>query len=132
MNIDMCFYANETLANKGQFPDIRIKRGPDSPWSRSSASNDTLRAFSAVCYYSALHMKRELPELAAVPIGLVQSSVGGTIIESWMSAEALQAAGTPAANSTCLTASPCGQLNCANYLPLILPLAPFTFDALLW
>ncbi len=134
MNIDMCFYANETLANKGLYPDIRIKRGPDSPWSRSSASNDTLRAFSAVCYYSALHLKRELPALAGVPIGLVQSSVGGTCIESWMSSEALQAAGTPLQNSTCLTQTLCQgmQPNCANYLPLIQPLAPFTFDAMLW
>ena len=134
MIIDNCFYANETLAGKDQYPDIRIKRTPDGPWSRSSASNATLRDFSAVCYFSAMHMKRELPALAAVPIGLVQSSVGGTCIESWMSSEALQAAGTPPQNSTCLTQTLCQgmQPNCANYLPLILPLAPFTFDAMLW
>ncbi len=132
MNIDMCFYRNETLAGKGRFPHIRIKRGPDAPWSRSSASNDTLAAFSAVCYYSAMHITQSIPALAGLGIGLVQSSVGGTVIESWMSAEALLAAGLPPANATCGVKTCSGQSTCSNYQALIAPLAPMTFNSMWW
>lgn len=45
----------------------------------------TVGKFSATGYYFA----RELQARLGVPVGLVNSSVGGTQIESWMSAEAL-------------------------------------------
>jgi sialate O-acetylesterase len=47
----------------------------------------TAGKFSAIGYYFA----RQLREHLGVPVGLVNASVGGTQIESWMSAEALAA-----------------------------------------
>lgn len=132
MNVASCYYANETLAGKGAWSDIRIKHSPDGPWSRSDADNATLAAFSAVCYYTALHMKTAIPSMLNTPIGLVQSSVGGTTIESWLSQEALSAAGFPLANATCGVEGCGGQKNCGNYLSLIAPLAPFVFQSLVW
>ncbi|MCR6630427.1 MAG: sialate O-acetylesterase [Magnetospirillum sp.] len=45
----------------------------------------TVGKFTATGYYFA----RELQQRLGVPVGLINSSVGGTQIESWMSAEAL-------------------------------------------
>ena len=131
MNLADCFYANETLAGKSAHPDIRLKRAPEGAWSRSDADNATLAAFSGVCYFTALHLKA-LPALRDVPIGLVQSSVGGTVIESWMSSDALLAAGYPAANATCGATVCSGQRNCGNFAPLIAPLAPLVVQLCLW
>ncbi|MBI5426446.1 MAG: sialate O-acetylesterase [Opitutae bacterium] len=48
---------------------------------------DTIRRFSSVGYFFA----REIHARTGVPIGLIQSAVGGTRIEAWMPAEALAA-----------------------------------------
>lgn len=48
-------------------------------------SPETAGDFSAVAYYFADRLQREL----GVPIGLIQSAVGGSPAESWISAEAL-------------------------------------------
>lgn len=51
-----------------------------------SAQPDTVGAFSAVAYFFA----REIHQKLGVPVGLVNSSWGGTPIESWMSELALR------------------------------------------
>jgi sialate O-acetylesterase len=48
---------------------------------------ETVREFSAVGYYFGRELERELD----IPIGLVNSSVGGTSAEAWTSQEALSA-----------------------------------------
>ena len=132
MVIDNCFYANETVAASGAHPDIRYKLRPTGAWTVTGTNEKSLRAFSAVCFYTAWHMKESLPALAKVPIGIVQSSVGGTTIESWMSAQALAASGV-VGNPTCGFKGGCsGQAFCGNYAPLIAPLAPFVFKTMLW
>ncbi|MBQ4306628.1 MAG: 9-O-acetylesterase, partial [Bacteroidales bacterium] len=45
----------------------------------------TVRGFSAVAYYYGRALQQELK----VPVGVIESCWGGTIIEAWMSAEAL-------------------------------------------
>jgi len=47
---------------------------------------DTLGESSAVCYYMALDLKKA----KGVTIGFVRSSLGGTAVESWLSADALR------------------------------------------
>jgi sialate O-acetylesterase len=54
-----------------------------------AAEPDTIRDFSAVCYYFARELRRSVP----VPLGLIHSSWGGSAIESWLSAAALHTLG---------------------------------------
>jgi sialate O-acetylesterase len=50
----------------------------------SICSPDTVETFSATLYFFGREVHREL----GVPVGLINSSVGGTPIESWIAAEA--------------------------------------------
>lgn len=130
MSLSNCFYANETLAASPDYPDIVYKRGPSSPWYVTGTSNASLAAFSATCFFTALHLKQNVPAMKDVPIGLVQSSVGGTTIESWLSADALAAAGI--ANAACGVRGCGNQSYCGNYASLIAPLAPTVFKHMAW
>jgi sialate O-acetylesterase len=60
----------------GPVPDIR-----EGSWQR--AVSDEVRPFSAVAYFFA----RKVYEKYHIPIGLINSSVGGTPIEAWISEE---------------------------------------------
>src|SRR5262249_25662201 len=53
------------------------------------AAPDTVPEFSAVCFYFA----RELQKTANVPMGLINSSWGGSRIQAWMSAQGLKSVG---------------------------------------
>ncbi|WP_313244243.1 sialate O-acetylesterase [Stenotrophomonas rhizophila] len=53
------------------------------------ASPETVRDFSAACFYFA----RELQKTVTVPMGLIQAAWGGSRIEAWTSADALRAQG---------------------------------------
>jgi sialate O-acetylesterase len=81
-------------------PDIRLFTVPKAaavtpreefsgPASWQPASPDTVREFSAACFYFA----RELRKTINVPMGLIQSAWGGSRIEAWTSADALRAQG---------------------------------------
>ncbi len=63
----------------------RPTRGVDGEWVACSPA--TVGEFSAVAYFFARNLQAELN----VPIGLINSSWGGTQIESWMSEVALRA-----------------------------------------
>jgi len=55
----------------------------DTVWTESTTgSSGTARNFSAVAYYLGLKLKTEL----GVPVGLIQSAKGGTIVEKWLPA----------------------------------------------
>jgi sialate O-acetylesterase len=53
---------------------------PGAKWSR--ATPETLKKFSAVAASFALHLRAD-PKLKDVPLGIVDSSFGGTSIEAW-------------------------------------------------
>ena len=53
------------------------------------ASPETVRDFSAACFYFA----RELRKTVDVPMGLIQAAWGGSRIEAWTSVDALRAGG---------------------------------------
>ncbi len=57
------------------------------PW--LAASPATTPEFSAACYY----MARELRKTVDVPMGLINSSWGGSRIQAWLSADALRSVG---------------------------------------
>ncbi|MBT3191485.1 MAG: hypothetical protein HN341_02915, partial [Verrucomicrobia bacterium] len=55
----------------------------DTVWTESTTgSSGTARSFSAAAYYFGLKLKTEL----GVPVGLIQSAKGGTIVEKWLPA----------------------------------------------
>ncbi len=60
-----------------------------NPVSWAAAGPDTIRGFSAACYYFARDLQKTVP----VPMGLIHASWGGSRIEPWMSAAALRGAG---------------------------------------
>ena len=60
------------------------------PWSRASASSmgaNSWSGFSAQCWYTGRSLFQLLNE--TVPIGLIESCVGGTAIRNWCSTQAL-------------------------------------------
>ena len=95
MNIHDVTYADD-IAN-ANYPEIRHFKVPTKPdlqgpskdvgdgfW--EVAVSDKVRPFSAVAYFFA----RKLYEKYGVPIGLINASVGGTPIESWINEQGYQ------------------------------------------
>ena len=60
-----------------------------APVQWQATTPDTLRDFSATCFYFA----RELQKTVDVPMGLISAAWGGAAIQAWMSGEALGATG---------------------------------------
>jgi sialate O-acetylesterase len=60
-----------------------------APVAWRAAEPDTIRDFSAVCYYFARELRKTVP----VPLGLIHSSWAGSAIESWLSDTGLHALG---------------------------------------
>jgi len=54
-------------------------------WQIPNATSANIGGFSAVCWIFGTKLAKELN----VPVGLIQSNVGGTAVEMWSSAEAL-------------------------------------------
>lgn len=78
-----------------QFPEIRMFSVPRVPAAEPQADTDgqwevaapeTVGSFSAVGYYFARKLHRELD----VPVGILHTSWGGTLAEAWTSRQALQ------------------------------------------
>lgn len=57
---------------------------PDAPGQWLVASPETVGQFSAMAYFFG----REIHKALGVPVGLINSSIGGTAIELWISSEA--------------------------------------------
>ena len=86
---------NVEEANNADYPNIRLCKIPnkarlqpkmqaaDVQWHHCDSEH--CEAFSAVAYYFARHLHRQ----TGVPIGLINSSWGGTIVEAWTSQNAL-------------------------------------------
>lgn len=90
-------FAKEEI-QKANYPEIRfflVQRKPSpEPLSEVNGrwivcSPQTVRNFSAVAYYFAKNLHKELK----IPVGIIESDWGGTIVEAWMSKEALKKAG---------------------------------------
>ena len=90
--------------------------------------NDTMGIFSAVCYYTGRDLYLALNE--TVPIGLFQSSFGGTVVEAWTSLERNAECGpiTPLSPHENNTQNQPG----GSYNAMIHPLLPMQFAAVLW
>jgi sialate O-acetylesterase len=60
-----------------------------APVAWAAAAPETIRDFSAACYYFARELQKSIP----VPFGLIHSSWGGSRIEPWISEAGLRAMG---------------------------------------
>lgn len=86
------------IAESKQYPLIRLFSvpKPTSAWQTwNVAAPETVKDFSAVAYFFGLALHKKLK----VPIGLIQSSVGSTEIEAWMSIDSLLALELPTITS---------------------------------
>lgn len=95
MSLHSVLYAKDVAtANNPQIrqfwvPNVNDMNGPRADLAAGNwkwANPEDVRNFSAVAYFFA----RDLYERYKVPIGIINASIGGTPIESWMSEEALQ------------------------------------------
>lgn len=138
-----CLVANQTVAEaaSGKLDDIRLKKATGNWFNSSTAGKNkqgvmqsgyAVGQFSAVCYLTALQIKKNINGYADLPIGLMQSSVGGTVIEEWMSTSALEAclpANESVSHAGCAAGS---QQNSELYYRLVDPLAPMSLTGALW
>ena len=63
--------------------DAPLKEHVTGEWKQVKA--DTILQFSATAYFFA----RKMYEISGVPVGLINASLGGSLVESWMSREML-------------------------------------------
>lgn len=83
----------EQEVNLADYPSIRYYKAPRKYYEEHSVKKETWRVcspatapdFAAVAYYFARNIHKELN----IPIGIIQTPVGGTTAEAWMSKELL-------------------------------------------
>lgn len=87
MRVNSCQNSKEEMVN-ADYPKIRmftVKRAPNQKPQRNCegswvvCSPDTVKGFSGTAYFFGRRLHKEL----SVPVGLINSSVGGTPVESW-------------------------------------------------
>jgi len=126
------------LANSSD-PEIRVFhvspnggpgaiQGPGRMSGWAAASPDSLKGFSAVAYYFARKVHQEIK----VPIGIIQSSIGGTAIEPWTPSEEYQNSAVFKDEYAAGQIQTDGQVPGTNYSAMIKPLVPFTLRGFLW
>ena len=151
IGLNYSFGGAELIANAARYPNIRlwnlhsswndsllnesshVSYSPDTwqlPSATSLNNNDpdgrVWDYFSGTCYWTGVHLSNALNN--SMPIGLVHSSFGGTIVESWTSNE---------------TNTKCGPITLPDvvfpnnypsgmYRAMIHPLLPMRFAAVLW
>jgi len=79
-------YPEIRLLNVGRQSSAYPKAGIDSQIQWEMSTPNSVRDFSAACYYFG----RELHQKLDIPIGLIHASWGGSVARAWTSAPALQ------------------------------------------
>lgn len=91
-----------------------------------SASPESVKAFSAIAYFFGM----QVHDILDVPVGLIHTSWGGSLIEAWMSNETLSSIVAVDLNGV--------DLNRGNRFPTVLfnaminPLIPYTIKGAIW
>ncbi|MBL9213861.1 MAG: hypothetical protein JNG83_00145, partial [Opitutaceae bacterium] len=129
----------EAELTQAECPPLRLFRMPKlgvaqpgdhtRTWLACSAESLMAADFSAAAYYFGRELVREL----GVPVGLVQSTVGGTRIEAWMPLAAFEA--DPALRGLEKVRYPQsveGLQATELYTAMIAPLAPYALRGFLW
>jgi sialate O-acetylesterase len=132
----------QTEIEAANFPLIRLFKVPPTgaaapkdsfvlPTSWQSCTPESARYFSAVSYFFG----RELFQKLNVPIGLIDSSLGATVAQSWTSRATLEARGESKAGLKMLDEIYVnGQANFPTVLfnGMIAPLIPYAFRGVIW
>jgi sialate O-acetylesterase len=109
---------------------VTSSQGARVPMGWHAATPDQIAPFSGVGYYFG----RALRAALNVPVGLIQSAVGGTAIERWTRVEQLHALGL--GNDRLRSAQATGSPLPANagdlHAKMIEPLQPFTIRGVIW
>ncbi len=128
---------HETAAKVSQYPNLRLLLVPKAPakdmtrsftaeWSHGDEK--AAGEFSAVALYFANALVEKSPALKDVPIGLIDSSFGGTRVEGWMPQETLAASFKPEDLHDSIFNIKPTQL----YNGMIAPLAGLNLKGVLW
>ena len=148
------FHAADAIAAASKYPNLRlfskplqyatmeqvenkVTYSPDS-WVLPAANTlqnpnnafDFESYFSATCYWTGMHIYDSLN--GTIPLGLVQSSYGGSVVDAWTSPDALSKCGP-------LVPLPAGRYEnlpfnypSVLYNAMVHPLLPMRFTAVLW
>ncbi len=127
--------AAEHIQEASEYPGIRMftvpRRVSDTPmedcdtvWRESTPL--TVRTFSAAAYFFGKTLHKAL----GVPVGLVTANWGGTVIEAWMSREALD--GVSCRNTAHDKNRSGANANAVLYNGMLRSLIPFTAKGFIW
>jgi len=149
------FNASEEIKRASQYPFIRLFtvgtsttsltplaefRSVEQGWSVASASsvgNGVWSHFSATCWFYGTH----LAESIKVPLGLLSSNWGGTLVQAWSGPDALAKCKQPETfdepNDTDLfgdqiSADPSPGTDSVLYNAMIVPILPMRFKNAVW
>lgn len=135
MGLDEAIGGSDAIANGSSNTTIRLlsvpKAGADKPQTEIGATwrkcdPESLRKFSAVAWFFAAHLRKS-PRLAEVPIGIVDSSFGGTSIEAWTPPGTLPDMDKDAISGSMFGIPPGNLFN-----RMIAPLTAFPIKGVLW
>jgi sialate O-acetylesterase len=127
--------AAEQEATLAERPRVRLCSLAKSSNAKPQASADikwrtctsgSARDFSAVGYFFACELLKD-PKLADLPIGLIDSSFGGTTCEGWIPQSALSGFSTNQLHDSMFGIKPA-----ALYNAMIAPLGPCSLKGVLW
>jgi sialate O-acetylesterase len=123
---NMAFPLKKALGAKEEIegattPNIRFYRG-GGPW--RECTPETAGNFSAMAYFFAAELHRHLK----TPVGIIDTSVSGAVIETYLSHEVLKAEPELALRARRQTDQGVGE----NHRTLIRPIVPFAVRGTLW
>jgi sialate O-acetylesterase len=102
----------------------RDKLGDHTGW--QSATPASVKSFSAVAYFYG----QRLQQILDVPVGMIHSSWGGSLVEAWMSTESLSP--IKEIDLTGVDLSRGNRFPTVLYNAMISPLIPYTIKGALW
>ena len=136
-NIGQPVFGSNLAIAKSQNPNLRLftvdKVGAKTPlkdvekytaWQQASPENAA--DFSAIGYFFG----KQLQEILDVPVGIIHSSWGGSLIEAWMSREVLS--GYQKINIEDANLEKGNRVQTALFNAMIHPLIPYTIKGVLW
>jgi sialate O-acetylesterase len=129
--------ANQTITESGLYPNLRLftvkKNSATTPqkdchgtWRISSPA--ATKAFSAIGYLYGL----QLHKILNVPVGIINATWGGTIIEAWMDAESQKLFNDVDLNSLYDEKFPVFGKPISCYNGMIAPLVNYSLRGFLW